>query len=1489
MNSPARSHHVTLFGHIVVSIVQMCLMTALLAVIASAQAQTPVDMGFTYQGRLTSGGTPANGPHNFEFTLWNAPSAGAMVGSAVTINAWPVQNGLFTVLLNQGDEFGPDPFNGDARWLQISVNGTPLLPRQELTAAPYAIRALEADMVTGIDGHSLDAADGSPVDALFVDANGNVGVGLLTPSTTLDANGVITSSGASGGTLRALNPANQGASVTLSWLNNVARIRVGGNGTGSTNGFDIQRGGDMSLLRILDNGSVGIGVTNPANKLTVNGSIRSLLNGFVFPDGTIQTTAATGAGGPWTTSGVDIYNNNAGNVGIGTISPGFKLHVESAGGRAIYGLATDTGSTTHGVYGQSGGPSGAGIYGDATGVSGIGVYGRATDTSSTNTTYGGWFEAFGDNGIGVFAESHANTGGSYGVYGSSSSDTGTGVYGQGHFGVRGSGMTGGRFDSSNESGTGVWGIAGAGSGVNYGVRGASTSPDGFAGYFEGRSYFSGNVGIGVSDPTHKLQVNTLGTSGVLVERVGDGYENTKASLNISNLNGPAGLRLRVSGDDGATYPDALFVAANTLNVGIGTTNPAQKLDVVGTVRSSSGGFMFPDGTTQLTAATGGGNSWSLAGNAGINPSTQFLGTVDNVALNLRVNDQRALRIEPNPVSPNIMGGHAANIISANVAGSVIGGGGQAGLANRVTDDFCTVSGGLNNVAGDNFGTGSDANLATVAGGQDNVAEGPSCTIGGGSSNYATDFASTVGGGNGNWAIDQTSTVGGGSGGIASGESSTVAGGEDNVAIGDFSTVAGGEVNSALAEGASVGGGQGNTASGNYGTVAGGLSNIANNLHAAVGGGQTNTASGGSSTIAGGASNTASGESSSIGGGFSNLATGIGARVSGGSQNQVTADFGTIGGGGWISGVAASGNRVTDQYGTVGGGNFNQAGDNAGTSSDAPFATVSGGMENSASAYSSTVAGGLANSASGGGSTVGGGILQTASGVYSCVGGGASNFAIGYSSTVSGGEFNEAVGPWSTVSGGTENTAEALRCTVGGGAGNTASGAASTVSGGFQNSAAGDVSTVGGGEGNTASGRWSAVAGGESNTASDDNGTVGGGSQNVASGLGSTVPGGAQNEAGGDLSFAAGFLAHVRNPIETGDEEGDEGTFVWADSIGGQFASTGPNQFLIRASGGVGIGTTAPASALHVNGMMRLNSTPANNLLFGGSFDNASIDLIKNTPPGVPPIPSARIQFNGFSDPFTHQASLQFFTKLSGDSGLTERMQIAADGRVGIGTANPQTGLHVDENSGILLERSVDYPGTQAGLQITSAAGPAGLRFALSADGGSSFVNPLFLTQTGNVGIGTFAPAQKLHVNGSVQASCGILTCSDARFKEQVEPLRGALDKVGQLRGVTFNWKRDEFAERQFVEGRQVGFIAQEAATVLPEVVQKGSDGYLSVDYGRLSPILVEALRELRAEKDQQLAEKGAEIAALRIENADLRGRLERLEALVAAIAAEPRK
>jgi len=190
--------------------------------------------------------------------------------------------------------------------------------------------------------------------------------------------------------------------------------------------------------------------------------------------------------------------------------------------------------------------------------------------------------------------------------------------------------------------------------------------------------------------------------------------------------------------------------------------------------------------------------------------------------------------------------------------------------------------------------------------------------------------------------------------------------------------------------------------------------------------------------------------------------------------------------------------------------------------------------------------------------------------------------------VAGGRENRAINGYAAVGGGKNNQAGGQQSVVGGGEGNMAGGYHAAVGGGQENVADGDASTVGGGALNEATALGATVSGGRFNT---------------AGGRDATVPGGADNVASGYYSLAAGRRARA--------EHG--GTFVWADSasVGGtDFVSTGSDQFLIRAGGGVGIGTNAPITQFHVVRNISAAATTANHVaLIDNSSTGAGADVL----------------------------------------------------------------------------------------------------------------------------------------------------------------------------------------------------------------------------------------------------------------------------------------
>ena len=130
------------------------------------------------------------------------------------------------------------------------------------------------------------------------------------------------------------------------------------------------------------------------------------------------------------------------------------------------------------------------------------------------------------------------------------------------------------------------------------------------------------------------------------------------------------------------------------------------------------------------------------------------------------------------------------------------------------------------------------------------------------------------------------------------------------------------------------------------------------------------------------------------------------------------------------------------------------------------------------------------------------------------------------------------------------------------------------------------------------------------------------------------------------------------------------------------------------------------------------------------------------------------------------------------------------------------------------------------------------------NGQSEFGGSVKPMTTNKYNLGTSAVLWK-----TVYATGGVQTTSDQRLKTNIKPLERALDKVLTLNGVTYDWRVMEFPEMHFDSDRHVGVIAQEVEAVLPEAVETGGDGYKSVNYSNITPLLIEAVKELKAEKD----------------------------------------
>lgn len=347
---------------------------------------------------------------------------------------------------------------------------------------------------------------------------------------------------------------------------------------------------------------------------------------------------------------------------------------------------------------------------------------------------------------------------------------------------------------------------------------------------------------------------------------------TPYAVTAGNLNG-----VLASSQFAGTYGDVL----NFTNAGNSFAGNGAELS--GVDATTLGGF-------------GPGNFWQLPGNSGTTAGVDFLGTTDNMPLELKVNGQRAFRLEPTTDSPNIIGGCAGNFVQSDLLGITISGGGSTGAPNAVGNtspngpdygQFSTIGGGVNN------GIGAWCAYSTISGGAtnrvgsfDNTAAANN-TIGGGAFNRIDEsISSVISGGQGNWIVGDfpiggvsSCTIGGGSANRIFGETGFGTGGI---------TIAGGAVNG-VGPGSydsTIGGGTGNNVSTEspYTTIAGGLYNTVSHWSegATIGGGRSNVVSIPSpsgpiydysyGTIAGGSSNQVIGIFGTVPGGDKNAAT-----------------------------------------------------------------------------------------------------------------------------------------------------------------------------------------------------------------------------------------------------------------------------------------------------------------------------------------------------------------------------------------------------------------------------------------------------------------------------------------------------------------------------------------------------------------------------------------------------------------------------------------
>lgn len=315
---------------------------------------------------------------------------------------------------------------------------------------------------------------------------------------------------------------------------------------------------------------------------------------------------------------------------------------------------------------------------------------------------------------------------------------------------------------------------------------------------------------------------------------------------------------------------------------------------------------------------------------------------------------------------------------------------------------------------------------------------------------------------------------------------------------------------------------------------------------------------------------------------------------------------------------------------------------------------------------------------------------------------------------------------------------------------------------------------------------------------------------------------------------------------------------------GALNSAGATILFLENTGKVGMGTIVPATNLHVQGTgsteIKIESDDQNAVLTL-DWDGVDDGLILFKESGSE---KGRLGMTGVTE--------RMFFKTAG----TERLSILATGEIGIGNTTPtkdfsikydrsSTDIHGDgllggsAGSGVLIENSNHTANSFTSLDFR--AGDADARIACVRTGNNisdfHFVldnsgtanTAMSIMSTGNVGIGDTSPSYKLEVAGTFYSSG-----SSIEYKEEVEPYTPPEGALMGLKPVQYQYKDawKDFGKRYSGNSsRQIGFVAEDVAKILPELaVTKSEDGkevVRNVDYEKLTVLLVSEVQSLRKE------------------------------------------
>jgi hypothetical protein len=271
-------------------------------------------------------------------------------------------------------------------------------------------------------------------------------------------------------------------------------------------------------------------------------------------------------------------------------------------------------------------------------------------------------------------------------------------------------------------------------------------------------------------------------------------------------------------------------------------------------------------------------------------------------------------------------------------------------------------------------------------------------------------------------------------------------------------------------------------------------------------------------------------------------------------------------------------------------------------------------------------------------------------------------------------------------------------------------------------------------------------------------------------------------------------------------------------------------------GGITYNHTSNYMNFRVNGAERMRIDSSGNLSLATAtsldFNVADFAQIKFKESGAITI-----------DSDNDQSSRNFQFKDGDGSSL---MFIGDDGYVGIGVTNP--GSYNSHGRNLVVESTGN-----TGISIISGQSSSGsLLFGDGTGGTAAYRGKIEYDHSNDVmEIRTAATTHALINSSGALTMLGDVVAfgspSDKRLKENIKPIESALDKVSKLQGVTFDWKpSDSILEIK----EDVGFIAQDVQKVMPELVRENKDGMLSMRHQGIAPILLEAIKELKAEIEE---------------------------------------